>query len=540
MRAGAAAIQKGVLMKNPVLGLFLALAIAAVSAVASDREYYVAVNGDDAGSGTQAQPLRTLAGAREKVRAIVAAGLTGNVTVNVRGGVYPLAVAIVFDERDGGSGSWTVTYKAYPGEKAVLTGGRSISGWTKVSGSVYSAVVPEVKNGEDWFRNLWCNKTRCTFKNPETVKVWAYNMARTGPTYDATAALVTAPGDWATDKTSGTVFYNAGGDDPTKQIFIAGRLDKLVVMDGADPDTKIRNFRLVGFYLMHTDWELPAQGYREGWAGLYKVGDTTYNEMPTAVEAAFADNVVLENLHVLHTGGGGIAFARGVSHSKIVGCLVTDAAGGGLTEGSGIDCPTRDINGWSRQRVCSPGDPDLDCIWGKPGYYPRDNEITDNYIHHIGLVFYSNMGIKTAAVYNPHVAYNYVHHVQYMGIDMPNLQGDSVRSIYAKYNHVAFNDLYNTGGGSASCATRPHQFTIATTTAWKFRTIISKKAITNSRSVLTIIRTGPAVSLPETSSTASQKATSPASTPQTIWPPLKTRRGRLSCPRVRASRIEAT
>ncbi|THF82702.1 hypothetical protein E6C55_06445 [Cohnella fermenti] len=89
---------------------------------------YVAVDGNDGNPGTLAQPLRTLAGAREAIRSLKAgAGLPiGGIAVYVRGGEYPMDASFVLEQQDSGTPEAPIVYKAYPDERAVLIGGFAI------------------------------------------------------------------------------------------------------------------------------------------------------------------------------------------------------------------------------------------------------------------------------------------------------------------------------------------------------------------------------------------------------------------------------
>ncbi|MDR0504295.1 MAG: hypothetical protein LBG70_00590, partial [Bifidobacteriaceae bacterium] len=93
-------------------------------------EIFVAPDGDNSSSGTLEQPLASLSGARDRLRAWRAAGTLppGGVTVYLRGGIYPISQTVVFEDTDSATASQPVTYRAYPGEQPVLSGGVDIPG----------------------------------------------------------------------------------------------------------------------------------------------------------------------------------------------------------------------------------------------------------------------------------------------------------------------------------------------------------------------------------------------------------------------------
>jgi hypothetical protein len=126
----------------------------------SDKTLVVAPTGDDQNPGTEAKPLASLAGARDRVRQWVAAGLQTNVQVLLRGGTYFLPETVRFDNRDSGTEAYSITYASYPGEKAVVSGGRRIAGWRPSgTGGLWRAEIPEVKTG--WYpRELYVDGQR--------------------------------------------------------------------------------------------------------------------------------------------------------------------------------------------------------------------------------------------------------------------------------------------------------------------------------------------------------------------------------------------
>jgi len=122
--------------------------------------FYIATNGNDSNPGTASAPFATLAKARDAVRKKVASGLTDNVRVLIRGGIYQQTETITFGPEDSGTDKFSITYAASPGEKVLLTGGRKITGWKKGPGAVWTTEVPEVKAGHWYFRQLFVKGKR--------------------------------------------------------------------------------------------------------------------------------------------------------------------------------------------------------------------------------------------------------------------------------------------------------------------------------------------------------------------------------------------
>lgn len=100
----------------------------------STTEIYVSPSGNDANVGTISAPLATIQKAQEKVR-ILRLSSTGNIIVYLRGGTYALTAPLTFTAVDGGTNNVKVTYTSYPGESAIISGGKLISDWTQASGT---------------------------------------------------------------------------------------------------------------------------------------------------------------------------------------------------------------------------------------------------------------------------------------------------------------------------------------------------------------------------------------------------------------------
>jgi uncharacterized repeat protein (TIGR02543 family) len=122
--------------------------------------YYVSPDGDDENSGGINAPLKSWEGIRDRIRSIKEdQGLPeGGITVYFRGGRYPLAQTVWFDEWDSGSERSPITYAAYPGETPVFTGGEYIgaASLAPASGELAERISPEVRS-DVYMANLYEN-----------------------------------------------------------------------------------------------------------------------------------------------------------------------------------------------------------------------------------------------------------------------------------------------------------------------------------------------------------------------------------------------
>jgi hypothetical protein len=179
----------------------LALSLLAIAPVAHAADIWVAPTGSDRNPGTAAQPLATpnaaLRQARD-LRRLHDASVAGGVHIWLKGGEYRLTEPWFFRPEDTGTAASPTVVAAAPGERPVLSGGVSVTGWHKAIGKI--AGLPAAAQGQVWvaaapllagralsFRQLWVNGRKAT-------------RART-PNSDNLPRLLT----WDTDKRETTV-----------------------------------------------------------------------------------------------------------------------------------------------------------------------------------------------------------------------------------------------------------------------------------------------------------------------------------------------
>ena len=97
--------------------------------------FVVSVTGNDSNPGSDLAPFATLERARDAVRQLKTAGplRPGDITIELRGGVYPLAQPLQFTDKDSGTEASPIVYQARTGEVVRVTGGRRVAGWARVS-----------------------------------------------------------------------------------------------------------------------------------------------------------------------------------------------------------------------------------------------------------------------------------------------------------------------------------------------------------------------------------------------------------------------
>lgn len=123
----------------------------------------VSVNGDDNANGTLEAPLKTLNGAKEKLKTSNIPD-DANVTVWFREGTYAFFDTVNFNETDKSN----VLYRSYPNEEVVFSGSKEISGnWktTEINGvNAFVTDIP-IKSDDDYFHSLFKDGKRLSRSN---------------------------------------------------------------------------------------------------------------------------------------------------------------------------------------------------------------------------------------------------------------------------------------------------------------------------------------------------------------------------------------
>ncbi len=173
--------------------------------------FFIATNGNDAWSGKLASPnaagddgpLATLAGARDAIRALKAAGpLAEPVRVQIREGVYCITETLTFGADDSGGENATISYEAYPGETPELAGGRRIEGFQPAGGNRLSVQLPAVERGEWYFRQLFVDgrrQVRARYPNvdrEDPIRRGFLYVAHSRGGFGLSVNNIHNPGDW--------------------------------------------------------------------------------------------------------------------------------------------------------------------------------------------------------------------------------------------------------------------------------------------------------------------------------------------------------
>lgn len=149
----------------------------------------VSPNGDDKNPGTAVLPLKSLEGARDKIRKLKSSSsYSDTVYVLIEPGHYNLKSTFTLLPEDSGSKNAPIVYKAKDGENTTFSGGMELSGFIENENGLWVAQIPEVSYWNWTFDQLFVNEKRATrAKSPNkgyyhikdiSEKVWVQGTGR--------------------------------------------------------------------------------------------------------------------------------------------------------------------------------------------------------------------------------------------------------------------------------------------------------------------------------------------------------------------------
>lgn len=157
-------------------------------AQATEPDFFVAPQGNDQWSGKLPEakpdgsdgPFASFPRAQQAVRQLKEAQPDRElaIVVAIRGGTYWLEAPIAFAAEDSGTERAPVVYQAFGDERPVFSGGRPITGWKTDEPGRWSVDLPDVKDGQWSFCQLFVGDQR-RFR-PQLPKQGYYKIAKAG------------------------------------------------------------------------------------------------------------------------------------------------------------------------------------------------------------------------------------------------------------------------------------------------------------------------------------------------------------------------
>ncbi len=127
------------IMRIKIILISFIISSCIASSCYSQSGLFVSLTGNDLNPGTKEKPFASIDKAKAEVRK-----KKGSITIYIRGGTYYLKEPIIFLPEDSREREGEVTFKAYPGEQVIISGGEPISlQWKEYKSGIMQATVNE-------------------------------------------------------------------------------------------------------------------------------------------------------------------------------------------------------------------------------------------------------------------------------------------------------------------------------------------------------------------------------------------------------------
>jgi len=466
------------------------LAICGAAGLAAARDFHVSTAGDDAHDGSEARPFATIPRAMAAVRQLrTERSAAGPINVNLHGGVYPLAEKLTFGPEDSGTPESPVTIRSNPGQRAVLSGGRRLTGtWRQSPGKPYYELDLPLVRTEGWrFFSLYVNDhSRMRARTPN----WGSRVCRAQgrtPGEDPRQTFIYTAGDldpaWSNPTDIDVVLLCSW--TPTlhriQEIDAARRVVRFHSSHGRAVDFWEKNFR---YYLSNVFEALDEPGE---WYLNRHTGTLYYYPLPCedpnaltfvapvmksqmieivgdAAAGKFVQHLHFRDLEIRHLDGDmdryngmyrqghmyltAAVVARGLRSASFVNCTLAQLGEYAMELGDGCrdvlvqQCHIWDIGAGALQL----GVTDLATLLatGTEDREVLDLVIDNNCIHRLGTIWHGCYGIVNRFASRTRMTHNEIYdtHWDAIGLDARwNWRGEK----YSHGNVVAYNHLHHLG-----------------------------------------------------------------------------------------------
>jgi len=442
---------------------------------AAECDFYISPHGNDEWSGRLSEPNNARTDGpfaslnRAKLAARSARSKKPNVKLSIalRGGTYQLNETEVFGIADSAGSDGHTQFVAYPGETPIISSGIPIRGWQRLEGTRdnvpafarehlwWAEVPPQLRNvlslydglkrlpraqsrgftpPQDWKEDAAGRGPSDLFYFPKGI-IDAYSDFRgaellvmptanyemnilpisyvdhrkllgttsvqasrpIGPMQFHTETMwienriedLDQPGEWVFDSENRRLVLWPIGDSPSDEI-VAPLLTELIRIEGdidyAGPtDLPVRGVNFRGLTFSHAE-RLP----RTGQDGLDLQHSWEHFDCPSAlVRLRGADGCVLDGCRFVASGGAGVRMDLYCQHNRVANCELANLGGVGVLL-AGYGPGTKDVN--------------------------RENEIANNWVHHIGELNWASPAIFVWQSGGNEIANNLIHNVPYTGV----------------------------------------------------------------------------------------------------------------------------
>lgn len=446
---------------------------------------YVSPDGNDFNSGTKEKPFATISKAQVEARQI-----KESVNIFLRSGTYYLSQPVVITHKDSRPDNAPLVYKAYPGEKVVISGAVPLNlDWKRYKNGIWQAKVDEDVIFDQLFVNgklqrmarypNYNPKARFLggtaadalshdrvkeYENPEGAYVHALHSAEWGDFHyivkgrDEKGELILeggwqnnrrmgmhkkhrfieniyeeldTVGEWYFDKSSKILYFypSAEGNLRTARIETP-QINALFELHGTEKET-IRNVVIDSLELtqtLRTFMDNKEQLLRSDW--------TTYRGGAVYMEGA--ENCKVVDCYFNSVGGNALYFSNYNRSNEVSGCHISNAGASAISfvgDPDAVRSPSFEYHEFVPFKS-------MDLIPGpKSNNFPARCLVYNNLIHDIGYIEKQSTGVQISMSQEITVSHNTIYDVPRAGI---NVSEGTWGGHMIEYNDV-FNTVLETG-----------------------------------------------------------------------------------------------
>ena len=242
------------------------------------------------------------------------------------------------------------------------------------------------------------------------------------------------PGEWYLDETKGVLSYKPrASEDMSKATVVAPMVETVLSIAGASTTSQAGYLWFQGLTFAHSTYMRPTEaGFLDAQAGQYNLTATSDNKQtigrpPAGVSVINANHIHFERNIFTQMGATGLDFISGTHDDLIIGNVVTDIAGNGISIGKFTASDTTEYhipyNPTDKNEICT------------------SDTIKDNYIHNVTTEFQGGTGIAAGYPKQLDIEHNEVAYTNYTGVSVGYGWTSSVNAM--SNNIISYNDVHH-------------------------------------------------------------------------------------------------
>jgi hypothetical protein len=242
--------------------------------------------------------------------------------------------------------------------------------------------------------------------------------------------FVDEPGEWYLDAQESTLYFKPFPDmNLARTEITVPVLDTLLRIEGT-PERPVQQLQFRGITFAHANWTYPSQhGHVPLQAGQFTYlkeagGGISYGHPPAAVHLAYARNIGFEGNLFAHLGATGVDIRSGGSQISLVGNVLQDISGNGISVGKFFD-----------------GDALAGGFYKDPRDLCKENLIANNIVTRIGMDYYGCAGIVCGYAEGSVIEHNEIFRMPYCGVSVG--WGWTKKQNASRDNKVRFNHIHH-------------------------------------------------------------------------------------------------